>query len=397
MIPVQIAYHVTNQFKLNPEPEWKELKMSNIESFHQKYDGSLDKIATKGGLFMSTTLRSNDNNSNGLPQKSVYPRDGKNGHDYWRVAVNLSRFNDHEMMLWKECLTSKGVTQVLLILLDPKIDAEHTLIKELKGKGELVDKYKTNNEYLYQNKDTKEWFSTDYSSRKLWVNIVLLHDLPLNECKWDTVKCSHPKDLVELTNELSLSGSNAMKKVTHAYHTSNQKKSTNPYNGKPDWTKLEIKDSVNAYYDGAMSEITTQGVSMSTTLYKNVRPSKTMHPIGAPSGQQYWRLAVPIRRFDNYRILFCKSMDTKSDVKQVSLLLTDPKNAEHNGLIDAAKAEGKITELTGQTNDYLYQDSSTNVWYTNNYDQNNKLWVNIVIPQDVPIDEDCEWELVEHM
>lgn len=162
------------------------------------------------------------------------------------------------------------------------------------------------------------------------------------------------------------------------------------------WKELKMtQTAINPDYDSPMESLIKVGVSMSTTLWQNDLPTITPYPKGGENGNNYWRVKVPLNRFSNYRIILCKCTQTKQLVEQVSILLVDPSDEPLNKKV-AEKITGKqVTELTGQRNEYLFQDQTTQKWYTNNYSKANKVWVNIVIPHSVALGDDCKWDTVE--
>lgn len=170
------------------------------------------------------------------------------------------------------------------------------------------------------------------------------------------------------------------------------------------WTELKMtKTALNPPYDSPMGSLIEMGVAMSTTLWKNGLPTISPYPKGegAKHGDYYSRVKVPLERFKDYRIIKCKSTPTKR-VEQVSILLvpvdpSDPFKTALNERVDEKIAQKEVTELTHESNEYLYRDQTTKKWRTNNYDgKSNNVWVNIVIPHNVTLEADCEWDTVMH-
>lgn len=134
---------------------------------------------------------------------------------------------------------------------------------------------------------------------------------------------------------------------------------------------------------------------MSTTLWNYHLPTISPYPKGGVHGSYYFRVMVPLKRFSDYRLILCNCARNTS-VMQVSILLVNPSDTDLNERVNEKIAQQEVTELTDKRNPYLFRDQMTKKWYTNNYNQTNKVWVNIVIPHSVDLEEDCEWDRVRH-
>lgn len=192
--------------------------------------------------------------------------------------------------------------------------------------------------------------------------------------------------------------------VSFAYHVTNVPMNNSIYgNGrkaletiKKTWKELEMSaNAVNLSYDSPMDNLIEKGVSMSTTLWNDNLPTISPYPKGGEHDNYYFRVTVPLERFRDYRIILCKCA-RNTPVIQVSILLVNPLDTDLNKRVNDKIAQKEVTELTDKRNYYLFRDQMTKKWYTNNYTEKNKVWVNIVIPHSVDLEKDSEWDTVRH-
>lgn len=179
----------------------------------------------------------------------------------------------------------------------------------------------------------------------------------------------------------------------YAYHVT---KCTKP-EPEPNWSYLETS-KIDRYYNGAMADLITEGVYLSTTLRNGELPQDTLYPTTGRRNDMHWRALVPLSRFDDYRIIQCHRVTTTNGVQQLALLLVPTDDPDLNQRVDLAIWEEGLVELTGKVNDYLYRNEATDEWQTNSYMYKNlKAWVNIVVPHEIVLDEDTQWDVVRHM
>lgn len=185
-------------------------------------------------------------------------------------------------------------------------------------------------------------------------------------------------------------------KVLYAYHVSD----VTYCSTKPNWSHLSTTTAIDRYYNGVMGDLISEGVFFSTTLRDGRLPEKSLYPKNGERDVTYWRALVPLSRFNNYRIIRCHSVGTQNGVEQVALLLVPPTDSALNEKVDQAILEGSLEyddELTHTFNNYLCRDEDTNKWCSNNYNDDLKAWVNIVVPHDVPLGKDTRWDRVQRM
>jgi len=168
-----------------------------------------------------------------------------------------------------------------------------------------------------------------------------------------------------------------MYRVYHAYHVTDIKSTAN----QPDWTELKTGRFRNIKIDETSSNQCRQKcLHLSTSLNNLTLPTSSPHPGKGRKGESYWRVKVPLEKFNDLRIkLYSISAEKKKEV-----LLCH--SSDHKTYTD-------ITYV--QTNKYLYRDGNEH-WFCNDYTSlNTKYFVDIILLNGVDI-RGCEWDLVRH-
>lgn len=181
--------------------------------------------------------------------------------------------------------------------------------------------------------------------------------------------------------------------VTYAYHVTDVLADDN-IGLPPDWEYLEKNKAKNEDYDGPLFELGLSGVFLTTTLRDYDLPDRTVYPTDGRRKRWYWRVRVPLTRFNNKRI-FKVQEDDDNATNQVLLLLADNKQS---GLIDKILKHPDVEEWTEDDymyNEYLYRDEVTSDWYSNNLNPEDPYWVNIFVPHRVWLGSDCLWDMVQ--
>lgn len=107
--------------------------------------------------------------------------------------------------------------------------------------------------------------------------------------------------------------------VTYAYHVTNVLADDD---FPPNWSHLETAEAPDEDFDGPLFELETSGVFLTTTLRDYDFPPRTVYPTGGQFRGWYWRVAVPMTRFNNKRI-FKVQEENNNATGQVLLLLAD--------------------------------------------------------------------------
>lgn len=128
--------------------------------------------------------------------------------------------------------------------------------------------------------------------------------------------------------------------ATYAYHVTNIFADNGLH---PNWRYLEKNKAKNEDYDGPLFELGLSGVFLTTTLRDYDLPTRTVYPTEGWSEELYWRVRVPMTRFNNKRI-FKVQEDDDNATNQVLLLLADNK---YSSLIDniCMKYPGTVNKL----------------------------------------------------
>lgn len=179
---VLYAYHVTGCTEREPQPNWSQL--STTTEIDGYYNGYMQNLISKG-VFFSTTLR-----DDGLPKKTLYPRNGERDVNYWRAFVPLSRFKHYKIIRCHSVGTGNNVEQVAMLLVPPKDSVLKKKVEQaIQQQPDVYELTGTLNKYLYRNELTKEWRSNNFNDLRAWVNIVVPHDVPLGkDTSWDLVE-----------------------------------------------------------------------------------------------------------------------------------------------------------------------------------------------------------------
>jgi len=173
--------------------------------------------------------------------------------------------------------------------------------------------------------------------------------------------------------------------VKTAYHVTNQLASR----PQPLWTELNAYPAKHRRFDkGGL--IGKKLVFFSTTRYdyevgkeECCLPTTSIHPIYGEDGERYWRVQVPLERFNDCRIKVCNAMPR---MIQKTLVLCKLDDADFK----------KNEDFTNNPNRYLWRDSKDNKWYTNNYtNPTTPYFVNFAVKGNVDI-TGCQWDTVEH-
>jgi len=168
-----------------------------------------------------------------------------------------------------------------------------------------------------------------------------------------------------------------MKQVFYAYHVTNIE-STSP---KPNWASLSKSKAEDSYFDDVLYD--RDCVFLSTTLYQGRLPTKSVYPTDGESDERYWRVRIPLERFNNHRIRLCNE---KSG--QIHLVLCKEDNDWEFMMCEDVTNK----KATG----YLYRDNE-NKWFCNDYgDQQTRYFVNIAVLEDLDI-RGCFWDTVQKL
>jgi len=155
----------------------------------------------------------------------------------------------------------------------------------------------------------------------------------------------------------------------------------------PDWTELIISEARNAIFDqGGLYGL--ECAFFTTTRWRGDLPSISVYPRTRQAGVEYWRLQVPLSRFNDYRIKLCVD-----PYAQGMLVMCQP--GEFNGRRD-------ITD--DPDNGFLWRDPQNN-WFTNDYSNpTTKYFVNFAVMGSVEFVNfgvlgnvditGCEWDFV---
>lgn len=124
-------------------------------------------------------------------------------------------------------------------------------------------------------------------------------------------------------------------KVTRAYHVTDVLADDE---SPPNWKYLETAEAPDEDFDGPLFELKTSGVFLTTTLRDYDLPTRTVYPTDGRSRKWYWRVSVPMTRFNNKRI-FKVQEEEKNATNQVLLLLAD--NSFPELIDDVLEYEGR--------------------------------------------------------
>uniref|UniRef100_A0A914Y4S2 Uncharacterized protein n=1 Tax=Panagrolaimus superbus TaxID=310955 RepID=A0A914Y4S2_9BILA len=171
-----------------------------------------------------------------------------------------------------------------------------------------------------------------------------------------------------------------------AYHVTN----VAAENEKPLFKQLLYTIANDCFYDGPLVNLPC--VFFTTTKRGNDLPFSSTYPTNAKKGSKHWRVKVPLNKFDDYDIYYCKNCQPQ----QVRLLLIKDKDKMFiENITD-------IEKLDKKDNKWLcHRDGK---WYTNDYDNSKtKYFVNFVVLHDFPLTacscppkEQCEhWDPVQ--
>jgi len=166
--------------------------------------------------------------------------------------------------------------------------------------------------------------------------------------------------------------------VHYAYHVTDRLST----DIQPDWTELKTGRSRNIIIDETSGTRSSKKcLYLSTSLYKGSLPTYSPHPGKGKKGESYWRVKVPLEKFNDLRIKLYYFRGAK---KKKEVLLCH--SSDHKTYTD-------ITD--DQTNKYLYRDGSKN-WFCNEYTcTETNYFVDIILLNDVDI-RGCEWDCVPH-
>src|SRR6218665_578344 len=123
-------------------------------------------------------------------------------------------------------------------------------------------------------------------------------------------------------------------KVIYAYHVTDVL-ADNEF--PPNWKYLETAEAPDEDFDGPLFELKINGVFLTTTVRDYDLPTRTVYPTDGHSKSWYWRVRVPLTRFNNKRIFKVQEHDDNA-TDQVLLLLAD--NSLSKLINDALEYEG---------------------------------------------------------
>ncbi|CAJ0943361.1 unnamed protein product, partial [Mesorhabditis belari] len=173
-----------------------------------------------------------------------------------------------------------------------------------------------------------------------------------------------------------------------AYHVTNVEH-TGP-SSHPNYSKLEWSLAMDPDFDRKLVGLPC--IFFSTTLYNTELPKSGPYPRKGKLGHKYWRVKVPMHRFNEYSIFYCRNPKNYlyNGVRQYQVRLVLVRNEE---AVELLKNIPDIVKLNTFNNPFLCLDGGR--WKTNNYWKvtrpDIKYWVNFVVLGDFQLDE-CEWD-----
>ncbi len=171
-VQLQLGYHVTNVPASEDTPLWPKLKPTL--ALDKYYDGDACGLLL---VYISTTLRGGE-----LPTHSVYPTRGKPSTHYYRLVVDLSRFNRYELFFDR-----RNEGQALFILVDPEENpvafqifkrAFHHCPNGIPGL--LERKLLDNGQYEWTGNDYDDVNKNGGKGGKVFVNVGVFGNFPIN-------------------------------------------------------------------------------------------------------------------------------------------------------------------------------------------------------------------------
>lgn len=237
-----------------------------------------------------------------------------------------------------------------------------------------------------------------------------------------------------------------MEPIKWAYHVTD----VEAYHSQPHWNEL-LTNTANSGYDGCL--LGRDVVYFSTTLVEFLHganlPTVSVYPRNGDSGDNYWRVKVPLSTFNDYRIKIINTSpnqvhllltheeendqihqnsaddednDDASDLEKEEITSSDDTDEDEDddakgwpyGVDDESNADSDVEEseavgedsklanledITDMSNEYLYRDEDDQ-WYGNVYDASDpssKRFVNFAVLHGVLLGPECEWDVVKRL